>query len=110
MQQQRTLTRTENLGIKDFNGIPAEGTRTTRTIPAGEEGNDQPLVVINETWRSKELGLTLMTIGEDPRRGRTTIEYEELNRGEPDPALFAPPAGYTVQEQRVNGMGGLGVM
>ncbi len=96
MQQQRSLIRTENLGIKDFNGFPAEGTRTTRTIPAGKEGNDQPLKVIHETWQSKELGLTLMSISDDPRRGRTTSEYEELNRAEPDHALFAPPAGYTM--------------
>jgi len=107
MQQQRKETRTESLGIKDFNGIAAEGTRITRTIPAGKEGNDQPLLVINETWRSKELGLTLMTISDDPRRGRTTTEYEELNRGEPDPALFSPPANYTVMEQPQGGLGGI---
>jgi hypothetical protein len=94
----------EDLGTKDFNGVPAHGTRTTRTIPAGEEGNDQPLVVINENWRSKEMGLTLMTISDDPRRGRTVTEYEELRVGEPDPAVFAPPANYTVQEQPQNGL------
>jgi hypothetical protein len=99
----RKETRTEDLGIRDFNGVSASGTRTTRTIPAGEEGNDQPLVVINETWRSKDLGLVVMSIRDDPRTGRNVSEYEELNRGEPDPGLFAPPAGYAVQEQPQNG-------
>jgi len=102
--EQRRENQTEDLGTRDFNGIPAQGTRSTRTIPAGEEGNDLPLVTINETWRSKELGLTLMMFNDDPRRGRTTTEYEELSRGEPDSALFAPPAGYTVQEQPQNGV------
>jgi hypothetical protein len=106
--QQQKDYKTENLGVKDFNGVSAKGTRTTQTIPAGQEGNDQPLVVINENWRSQELGLTVMTISEDPRHGRTVGEYEELNRGEPDPSLFAPPQGYTVEEQPRNGiMGGV---
>ena len=45
------------------------------------------------------MGLVLMAINDDPRRGRTTTEYEELNRGEPDPSLFTPPADYKVVEQ-----------
>ena len=100
----RNETRTEDLGVKDFNGVSASGIRSTRTIPAGEEGNDQPLVVVNETWRSKELGLTVMTIRDDPRTGRSVTEFEELTRGEPDPGLFTPPAGYTVQELPQNGL------
>jgi len=108
--QQQKDYKTEDLGIKDFNGVSAKGTRITRTIPAGQEGNDQPLAVINENWRSKELGLTVMTISDDPRHGRTVGEYEELNRGEPDPSLFAPPQGYTVEEQPRNGMMGGGVL
>jgi hypothetical protein len=100
----RKETRTEDLGVKDFNGVSAQGSRTTRTIPAGEEGNDQPLVVVNETWRSKELGVVVMSIRDDPRTGRNVTEFEELTRGEPDPGLFAPPAGYTVQEQPQNGI------
>lgn len=92
-------TRVEHLGSKTVAGVLAEGTRTVRTIPAGEEGNDLPLEVINEQWTSKELGLTLMRIDDDPRRGRTTLEFEALSLGEPDPAVFAAPAGYKVVEQ-----------
>jgi hypothetical protein len=106
----RNETRTEDLGVRDFDGVSAHGRRTTRTIPAGEEGNDQPLVVVDETWRSNEMGLTMMAIRDDPRTGRTVTEYEELMLGEPDPGLFAPPAGYTVQEQPQNGMVGSAVM
>jgi hypothetical protein len=102
--QQRKEELIENLGTRDFNGVTAQGTRTTRTIPAGEEGNDLPLVVITEVWRSREMGLVLMAINDDPSRGRTTTEYEELNRGEPDPSLFTPPADYKVVEQPQNGI------
>lgn len=105
---ERRETRTEDLGVKDFNGVSAQGLRTTRTIPPGEEGNDLPLVVVNETWRSKELGLLVMVVRDDPRTGRTVTEFEEFTRGEPDPGLFAPPAGYTMQEQPQNGfLGGI---
>jgi len=45
----------------------------------------------------------VMAIDDDPRRGRTTMEYEELSVGEPDASLFAPPAGYTVQERPQGG-------
>jgi len=101
-QPARNKIHTEQLGSKTISGVTAEGTRTTQTIPAGEEGNDLPLEVVRETWRSKELGLTLMAVNDDPRRGKTTFEYEELNLGEPDPALFAAPADYKVEEIHPN--------
>jgi len=99
--------RTENLGTRTINGVTAEGTRRVRTIPAGEEGNELPLEVIDETWSSKQMGLMLMTIRDDPRQGRTTVEFEELNLAEPDPALFAAPAGYKVEEVHPNVVAGL---
>ena len=97
--QRHDEVRSENLGSKTISGVLAEGMRTVRTIPAGEEGNDQPLEVINEQWISKELGLIVLRIDDDPRRGRTTIEFEDLSLGEPDPAVFAAPSGYKVVEQ-----------
>jgi hypothetical protein len=108
--QTRKETVTEDLGVKDFHGVSAKGSRTTRTIPAGEEGNDQALVVITETWMSKELGGVVMAVRDDPRSGRTVTEYEDITRGEPDPSLFAVPAGYTVQEQPQTGIIGGVVM
>jgi hypothetical protein len=91
----------EKLGIREFQGSAATGTRITQTIPAGEEGNALPLILINESWVSRDLNLTMMSIHDDPRRGRTTAEIEELNRGDPDPALFSPPEGYIIKEQNL---------
>jgi hypothetical protein len=88
----------DDLGTKTIHGVVAEGTRTTQTIPAGQEGNSMPLSIVHEIWRSRELGLTLMVMDDDPRRGRTIAEYEELTLGEPDTALFTPPADYKVQD------------
>jgi hypothetical protein len=90
---------TEQLGTREFQGVSATGTRQTQTIPAGEEGNALPLIVVNESWISRDLNVTLMTIRDDPRRGRTTAEIEELHQGDPDPAIFSPPEGYIVRDQ-----------
>jgi hypothetical protein len=94
--------RTEDLGTRSFHGVTAQGSRRVRTIPAGEEGNDLALVIIDETWVSKQLGLTLMIVRDDPRQGRTTAEFEEMNVGEPDAALFTAPAGYKVEDVHPN--------
>ena len=93
--------RNENLGIKTIAGVMAEGSRTVRTIPAGQEGNEQPMEVLDEMWVAKDIGLAMLKISDDPRSGRTTTEVTELNQGEPDAALFAAPAGYTMEEQVV---------
>ncbi|WP_263366642.1 hypothetical protein [Edaphobacter bradus] len=89
---------TEKLGSRTFQGVSADGIRTTHTIPTGEEGNALPLEVMNESWTSKELAITMMSIYDDPRQGRTTTEIEELHQGDPDPAIFSPPEGYTVKD------------
>jgi hypothetical protein len=89
----------EQLGTREFQGIPTTGTRRTQTIPAGEEGNALRLVIVTESWMSRDLNLSMMSISDDPRRGRTTAEIEELHRGDPDPALFSPPEGYIIKDQ-----------
>jgi hypothetical protein len=90
--------KSEDLGAKQIKGIAALGSRLTRTIAAGEEGNDKPITVVTETWRSTDLAMTLYAAQDDPRRGRITMELRDLEMGEPDPALFAPPSGYKVIE------------
>jgi hypothetical protein len=95
-------SKTEDLGMKTINGVSAKGSRQVRTIPVGEEGNELPLEIVSETWQSQELGLLVLSSSDDPRSGRRTSELEELNRGEPDPALFMPPADYKVEEIHAN--------
>jgi hypothetical protein len=90
---------TEQLGTREFQGFTTTGTRRTQTIPAGEEGNALRLILISESWISRDLNVTMMSIHDDPRRGRTTAEIEEIHKGDPDPALFSPPEGYTIKDQ-----------
>jgi hypothetical protein len=96
-------TKTEDLGMRTIAGVEAHGTRTTRTIAPGDEGNDLPLVVMDEMWRSKEFGLVVLGITDDPRVGRKTFEVEELSSSEPDASVFAPPDGYKIVERNAVG-------
>ena len=98
---------TEELGTKMIDGVTVRGRRSVRTVPAGEEGNELPLEIIDESWESRDMGLTLLRIYDDPRRGKTTTEFENLSLAEPDPALFAVPAGYKVEEVHPNVVAGL---
>jgi hypothetical protein len=86
-------TSIEKLGTQVVNGIPATGTRSIRTIPAGEEGNLQQMESVREFWMSQELGLMVRSVSDDPRFGRRVTEVEQIQKGEPDPSLFAMPTG-----------------
>ncbi len=94
----RADARTESLGRQVIEGVEAEGTRKTATIPAGEIGNIQPIEIVDEQWYSSELHLPIMTKHRDPRSGETTFRLTNINRSEPDRSLFEVPADYTVVE------------
>jgi TonB family protein len=91
-------SKNESLGSQMIEGVAAEGTRTTHTIPAGSMGNEKPIEIIYERWRSKELQLDVLIKSVDPRSGESTQQMTNINPGEPDPALFEIPSDYAVQE------------
>jgi hypothetical protein len=91
-------TNTEQLGTRNIEGVLAEGTRTTFTIPAGQIGNERPLEIVSERWYSQELKMTVMTRQTDPRTGETTFKLTGINRGEPARYLFEVPADYTITD------------
>ena len=93
--------KTESLGTQTIEGVNAEGTRATLTIPAGEVGNTLPIEVVDETWYSPELQIPVLTKHRDPRSAETTYRLTNINRGEPDRSLFEVPTGYTVQEGKM---------
>ena len=99
-------TKTEKLEARNVEGVQAEGSRTTTTIPAGELGNEQPIQIINERWYSPELQVIVMTRHSDPRFGETTYKLTNIQRGEPSAALFQIPSDYTIKDMRQFGPGG----
>jgi hypothetical protein len=95
----------EALGTQTINGISAQGTRYTRTIPAGEIGNVKAIVIVTERWYSPDLQTVIMTKRTDPRMGETDFQLTNIQRAEPAATLFQVPAGYTVQQGRGHGHG-----
>jgi hypothetical protein len=87
---------TADLGMQTINGVQATGTRVTRTIPAGQIGNAQPIQVVTETWRSADLQVPVMTKRIDPMYGNVVTQLTNITRAEPDPSLFQVPSDYTV--------------
>jgi hypothetical protein len=88
----------EHLGTRTIEGVSAEGTRTTVTIPAGQIGNDQPIVTVTERWYSPELQVTVMNKRTDPRMGTTTYTLKNITRSEPAPTMFEVPSDYKLIE------------
>ncbi|MBA3320433.1 MAG: energy transducer TonB [Pyrinomonadaceae bacterium] len=90
----------ESLGKQMFDGVEAEGTRTTLTIPANAIGNERPINIVSERWYAPELQTVVMTKHSDPRFGETSYRLTNINRGEPSRTLFEVPADYTIKEDR----------
>jgi hypothetical protein len=88
----------ESLGTQPINGVNAEGTRITRTIPMGQIGNDKPIQIVFERWYSPDLQIVVKSTRSDPRFGTTTYALTNLQRAEPAAALFTVPSDYTVKE------------
>lgn len=89
---------TESLGKQTIEGVVAEGTRTTVTIPAGEVGNEQPILIVWEKWYSPELQTVVMSKHSDPFVGETVYRLTNILRGEPSRNLFEVPTDYTIKE------------
>jgi len=88
----------EHLGKQIVEGVEAEGTRSTITIPAGQIGNDLPLNIVSERWFSPELKVLVLSRQTDPRFGETTYRLTNIVRAEPSPDLFEPPPDFRVVE------------
>jgi hypothetical protein len=86
---------------KVLEGVAVEGRKTTTTIPAGQVGNEQPLTIVSEQWRSPELNVLVMTRHSDPRSGESSYRLVNIVRAEPDRSLFMVPADYTVKDTAV---------
>ena len=90
---------TEDLGSQHMRGVLVRGSRTSRTIPAGAQGNDRELTSAAETWFAPDLGLALLSKTSGPRSGDREMRVTSLQQSEPDPPMFQVPAGYTIIDQ-----------
>ena len=97
----------EDLGTQTINGVAAQGTRYTHTIPAGQIGNDKPISAVTERWYSADLQVVVKSTRTDPRFGTTTYTLTNIQRQEPAATLFAVPSDYTVRQGHPHGKGNM---
>ena len=86
----------ESLGTRQIEGVSAEGTRMTTTIPAGQIGNLNPINVVTERWIAKDLQMAVLMTRRDPRSGDTVYRLTNIVRAEPPPDLFTVPSDYRI--------------
>jgi len=91
-------TTTQDLGSRTIEGVRAQGTRTTTTIPTGAIGNVRPIEIVSERWYSAELQMPVLITRRDPRNGETIYRLTNILRGEQQDGLFTVPAGYEVRD------------
>jgi TonB family protein len=97
--------KSESLGKQTIEGVEAEGTRITVTIPAGDIGNERAIEIVSERWYSSELQTVVMRRHSDPRFGETIYRLTNIDRSEPDKSLFEVPADYTIRSGGGAGFG-----
>jgi hypothetical protein len=77
----------EDLGWKTIEGVEAHGGRFTTPVR------------VDERWSSDDLAADVLQVHSDPRKGsETRIALTRVRRTEPEPSLFAIPAGYSVSK------------
>lgn len=96
---------TTDLGPNTVNGVAATGKSTTRTIPAGQIGNAQPIVETTTTWYSPTLHVVVSSTRNDPRTGSEVYALTNILTQEPAATLFQVPSDYTIQDAKGFGRG-----
>jgi hypothetical protein len=96
-QEFKRETQTESLGRKTMEGLQVDGTRIVRTIPAGQIGNEKPIVITTVRWYSPQLQTTILLKRTDPRFGTTLFQLKKIRLSNPSESLFAVPSDYTVK-------------
>jgi hypothetical protein len=89
---------TEDLGSQTMEGVFVTGVRTTRTIAAGQIGNDKPISIVTEVWTSPDLKTIVYSKRSDPRMGEQTFQLTNITRAEPDASMFTVPADFKLVE------------
>jgi hypothetical protein len=86
---------------------PVDDRKVTRTIPAGEIGNQFAIVITSERWYSSALDLLLEETQSDPRFGTTTYQLSGIGQT-PASSLFTPDPSLTQVQGGGFGRGGPG--
>lgn len=90
-----------DLGDQIIEGVQAHGERITMKSPLSTpaSGDASAGETIVDIWCSDELSAVVLRVTDNKRDGsKTTLAMRNIERREPDPALFQIPADYAVTE------------
>jgi hypothetical protein len=90
-------TTSESLPGQTIGGVYTVGTRTTQ-VRASDGGRGPNVVDVEEKWVSPDLKVVVLSkyASTSPRSDETITEIKDLDRSEPDAALFEIPADYKI--------------
>lgn len=90
----------EDLGTQTIEGVEARGVRMKRApLAAADPGASSFGETVTERWCSDELSAIVLTVTENTKTGmKSTVAMKNIERTEPDPALFQIPQDYAVTE------------
>jgi hypothetical protein len=91
---------TEDLGNKIISGVEAHGLRSSLLLPSPEGSPARPSPTYQEDWCSDDLAIVVMhaSVSTSVNR-RTETVLKNIERSEPDTALFQIPPDYTIEER-----------
>jgi hypothetical protein len=95
---------TRDLGKETIEGLECAGTRTTVTIPAGQIGNERPIVAVTETWYAPAIEAVVRSSTSDPRFGDTSYVLRKVITTDQPRNLFEPPSAYQVEFEGPSGV------
>jgi len=87
-------SREEALGNRVIARVESVGRRLTLTVPAGENGNSEPIDIIGDQWDSPELQVLLYSRYSNPLTGVFEYRLTNISRVDPSPELFTVPPDY----------------
>jgi len=93
----------EDLGRQTMEGLGVDGERIVTTIPVDRIGNDRPIEIVSEQWKSPDLRTLVMSRRVDPRFGENTYRLTNVERAEPAATLFVVPEDYVITSGRPGG-------
>lgn len=87
------------LGTREIEGVLAEGTRISMTVPKGAVGNEQPFEVVVERWYSPDLQAVVLVKRTNLKGGTTTYRLVDIKRADPASPLFIVPSDYKIRDE-----------
>jgi hypothetical protein len=86
----------EDLGAQVIQGFTVEGRRYINTTETGQRS-------VTDDWYSPDLKVTLLSTQKYERSNTLANKVVNIQVGDPDPAVFQVPEGYTVKDRYCHG-------